>query len=121
MSEENKKLPESIKLDEKGNLLDVVVNSGTLQEKTIQMSVESLVEQPKVGKAVWSKKERRMLHLFAVLGLINFFAYFLTQSSYVMQNIYWVYGFLTFADGLAFFAGLAIVDSRVHKKPSLPG
>ncbi len=73
-------------------------------------------------KGIWSKKERRILNLFAVLGLVNMLAYFLTQSSYVMQNIYWVYGIVTFIDGISFIAGFATWEDHKGKKshPVMP-
>src|SRR5438445_2942684 len=79
-------------------------------------------KKPVEQKPTWSKKERRILNLFAVLGLVNMLVYAITQSSFVMQNIYYVYGIVTFVDVLAFLIGLvgwnAFVDKKFH--PAMP-
>lgn len=118
MSEDKKSnLPESIKLDAAENLIDVVVNSGTPAEKIIQLPVQALTPNDSNAVVVkkeptWSKKERRILNLLAVLGLVNLLAYFITQNSFIMQNIYWVYGIITTLDGISFLALVAVYDDN---------
>jgi len=118
LSEDKKSnLPESIKLDAAENLIDVVVNSGTPAEKIIQLPVQALTPNDSNAVVVkkeptWSKKERRILNLLAVLGLVNLLAYFITQNSFIMQNIYWVYGIITTLDGISFLALVAVYDDN---------
>jgi hypothetical protein len=79
------------------------------------MSNEKVYDEKKGTKekeeeepATWSKNERRILHLLAVLGMINLLIYFVTQNSYIVQNIYWVYGIITAIDGICFLGTLAL-------------
>src|SRR2546427_10752104 len=77
---------------------------------------ESKQTEPTENTPTLSKRDKFVLNLFAVLGLINLFAYLVTQNSYVAQNIYWVYGIITFIDGLSFFFGCVIVDDYRRQK-----
>jgi hypothetical protein len=88
------------------------------EKKGIMVSAN---EPGKKSDQVWSKKERRILNILAVLGLINILVYFITQSSFVMQNIYWVYGIITAIDGVSFAAGITIWDDNKahHYHPTM--
>jgi len=83
---------------------------------------EGIETKPTERAPTWSKKERRILNLFAVLGLVNILAYILTQSSYVIQNIYYVYGIVTVIDIISLGAGLAVWYDLKERKfhPVMP-
>jgi uncharacterized membrane-anchored protein len=75
---------------------------------------------PEEEPETWSKNERRILHLFAVLGMVNLLIYLVTQNSYIMQNIYWVYGIITGIDAICFLGTLALwEDSKRHYHPNM--
>lgn len=76
------------------------------------MSTEIIEKEKKENEPIWTRKQRAILDLFAVLGLVNLVVYFIVQNSFVMQNIYWAYSIFTAVDFIGFVLTIWASEER---------